>query len=269
MAVADLLGVPPLVGDAVTNAALSVLESAGEDAPDLIHLACHGVFDADQPMRSGILLAPSPGGHLNEAILTAEQVYSLRLRARLVTLSACQSGLSVSAPGEELFGLSRAFMYAGAATVLVSLWPVDDLSTGLLMKSFYKRLLGKEGEAPARPADALQQAQLELMTTTAGHAIDQLNARLAQTVNPGESLLLQLDTARLHVMAGGLSAAASIYAALQHQTTGRPNSLKELIDRRLRLIEFKAEAPTSPDYEIRPFNHPRYWGAFAVIGDWK
>ena len=269
MTVADLLGVSPLVGDAVTSAALSVLESAGENSPDLIHLACHGVFDADHPMRSGILLAPRPGGHLDDAILTAEQVYSLRLRARLVTLSACQSGLSVSAPGEELFGLTRAFMYAGAATVLISLWPVDDLSTGLLMKSFYKRILGKEGEALARPADALRQAQLELMTTTAGDAINHLNARLARTVNPGESLLLQLDIARLHVMAGDLSAAASVYTALQHQTAGPSNSLKEFIDRRLRLIEFKAEAPTPADYEIRPFDHPRYWGAFAVIGEWE
>ena len=269
MTVADLLGVPPLVGDAATKAALFVLESAGEDSPDLIHLACHGVFDADHPMQSGILLASRPGGHMNDAILTAEQVYSLRLRARLVTLSACQSGLSVRAPGEELFGLTRAFMYAGAATVLISLWPVDDLSTGLLMKSFYMRLLGKERETPARPADALRQAQLELMTTTAGDAINHLNARLARTVSPEESLFLQLDIARLHVMAGDLSAAVGVYTALQHQTAGHSNSLKEFIDRRLRLIEFKAEAPTPADHEIRPFDDPRYWAAFAVVGEWE
>ncbi len=269
MTVADLLGAAPLVGDAATKAALSVLESAGEDAPDLIHIACHGVFDDRQPMQSGILLAPRPGSHLDEAILTAEQVYSLELRARLVTLSACQSGLSVSAPGEELFGLTRAFMHAGAATVLVSLWPVDDLSTGLLMKSFYKHLLGKEGNAPARPADALRQAQMELMSTTAGKAIDQLNARLARTANPGETLFLRLDIARLHVMAGGLSAAASVYAALQRELAGQSTSLKEFIDQRLRLIEFKAEAPTPADYEIRPFDDPRHWGAFAVVGEWE
>ena len=75
-----------------------------------------------------------------------------------VTLSACETGLSAVAPGEDLVGLARGFLLAGAPSLLVSLWVVDDAATADLMATFYRELL-----AGARPAAALRHAQLEQM----------------------------------------------------------------------------------------------------------
>lgn len=113
---------------------------------DVIHLATHALFDGVHPLQSGILLA--------DAALTVPDLFRLRLNARLVTLSACQTALSRLEPGDELLGLREALLFAGARALLVSLWPVDDAATGRLMGHFYTRLL-----AGARPAEALAAAQ--------------------------------------------------------------------------------------------------------------
>jgi CHAT domain-containing protein len=84
--------------------------------------------------------------------------YDLNLSCGLLTLSACETGAHEVSPGDELIGLARGFFSAGAPSLLLSLWIVDDKATSKLMTSFYKRLLG--GEAPAA---ALRGAQLELL----------------------------------------------------------------------------------------------------------
>ena len=84
--------------------------------------------------------------------------YALDVGASLVTLSACETGVSAVAPGDELMGLVRGFFYAGAPTLVLSLWTVDDEATAELMSDFYKQLL-----AGARPAAALRSAQLRQM----------------------------------------------------------------------------------------------------------
>jgi CHAT domain-containing protein len=135
-----------LLGERATLAALR------EHAPsaDLLHLACHGRFRRDNPLFSALRLAD---GHL-----TMRDIYGLNLRCELAILSACETGLSAIAPGDELFGLARGFFAAGVPTLLVSLWAVDDESTAALMTHFYQRLLAGD-----RPATALRQAQLALM----------------------------------------------------------------------------------------------------------
>lgn len=115
---------------------------------DVLHLACHGQFRADNPSFSALELA--------DGALTLLDAQRLPVAGMLVALSACETGLSHVAPGDELLGLVRGFLLAGAPTVLASLWMVDDTSTARLMRSFYSRLGAGE-----RPAAALRAAQLE------------------------------------------------------------------------------------------------------------
>jgi CHAT domain-containing protein len=126
----------------------ATLAALAAEAPgaDVLHLACHGRFRADNPAFSFLQLGDGP--------LTLQDVRALRLQARLVLLSACETGLSRVAPGDELLGLVRAFTLAGARAVLASLWPVDDGATALLLADVHQAL--RDGAAPAQ---ALQQAQ--------------------------------------------------------------------------------------------------------------
>jgi tetratricopeptide (TPR) repeat protein len=120
---------------------------------DVVHLATHGIARSDDPLASFVLLAPSPCGEL----LTARRVMTLALKADLVALSACQTGLGRVA-GEGVLGLSRAFLFAGARSVLVSHWSISDQATTRLMTGFYRRYL-EQGLGKAR---ALQQSMAEL-----------------------------------------------------------------------------------------------------------
>ena len=115
-----------------------------------IHLAAHGDFRPDNPLFSGLAL--------ENGWLTTLDIFSLRLNASLVTLSACQTGRNVISGGDELLGLMRAFLYAGAASLVLSLWPVEDRSTARLMEAFYSGLA-----AGRTKAEALRHAQLEFI----------------------------------------------------------------------------------------------------------
>ncbi len=126
------------------------LEALRERAPAaaLLHLAGHAQFRADSPLYSALLLHGSR--------LTAAEVERLRLRARLVVLSACETALGdTGGAGDASIGLVRAFLMAGAERVLGSLWAVDDAATADFMRSFYGHWRGG-----ARPARALRLAQL-------------------------------------------------------------------------------------------------------------
>lgn len=125
----------------------------------IIHLAAHGLLDADRPERSALLLSrfDARGGH-REGRLTAEDVRGLDLSADLVVLSACQTALGRDLRGEGPMGLTHAFLSAGASGVVVSLWSVDDRATAVLMERFYRGLL-VDG---LPPGEALRQAQLAL-----------------------------------------------------------------------------------------------------------
>ncbi|HZD10862.1 MAG TPA: CHAT domain-containing protein [Candidatus Binatia bacterium] len=116
----------------------------------LLHIAAHGDFRPDNPLFSGIAL--------DDGWLTTLDIFNLRLQASLVTLSACQTGRNVVAGGDELLGLMRAFIYAGAASLLLTLWAVEDRSTARLMDAFYRNL--QQGQAKA---EALQSAQRQFI----------------------------------------------------------------------------------------------------------
>ena len=128
---------------------------------DVLHLACHGYVDERFPLESGLALAIEPGGAAagDNGLLQAWEVFEdLRLEADLVTLSACATALGREDPGEGLLGLTWAFLYAGARSVVASLWSVSDASTAELMARFYREL--SEG---ATKAEALRRAQLALL----------------------------------------------------------------------------------------------------------
>jgi CHAT domain-containing protein len=116
----------------------------------VIHIASHALFRADNPLFSALRLA--------DGWLNVNDVYQLQLNARLVTLSGCETGVGLVSRGDELIGLSRAFFYAGAPALVVSLWAVNDDSTALLMQHFYQAL--RDGYSVA---ESLRRAQLHLM----------------------------------------------------------------------------------------------------------
>ena len=102
---------------------------------NIIHLATHCYLDGRYPMNSYLLML-SDGK--NDGQLTVNEVFDLNLKAKLVVLSACETGLGSLSTGDELIGLSRAFIYAGTPAIIVSLWPVEDASTALLMTRLYQ-----------------------------------------------------------------------------------------------------------------------------------
>jgi CHAT domain-containing protein len=117
-----------------------------------IHFATHGEFDADKPLNSAILLAMDAE---SDGKLTVDKLYSMKLDADLITLSACETGLSKIANGDDLVGLTRGFLYAGSSSIVASLWKVDDLATAQLMTRFYKEMDRTDKR------EALRTAQLE------------------------------------------------------------------------------------------------------------
>ncbi|MBA2524990.1 MAG: CHAT domain-containing protein, partial [Pyrinomonadaceae bacterium] len=124
-----------------------------------LHFATHGVLDSERPGLSALVLSMVDAqGKQQDGFLRANDIYNLKLPAELVVLSACQTGLGKEIKGEGLVGLTRGFMYAGAARVVVSLWSVNDKATADLMTKFYGKML-KQGQ---RPAAALRSAQVEM-----------------------------------------------------------------------------------------------------------
>jgi CHAT domain-containing protein len=126
-----IAGTAALFGEAATE---SALVSMGPNYA-AIHIASHGLFDPINPLASRLLLAPDADADGN---LTLLELYDLRLNADLITLSACETGLADVAAGDELVGLTRGFLYAGARTIIASWWQVDDAATALMMQTFYK-----------------------------------------------------------------------------------------------------------------------------------
>ena len=123
-----------------------------------IHMATHGVLSGDIPfILEPALVLNQVENEGNDGFLKMNEVLGLRLNADLVVLSACKTALGKELRGEGIVGLSRAFMLAGAKSVIVSLWSVDSNSTASLMKQFYRYL--KSGESPV---DSLWLAKQDL-----------------------------------------------------------------------------------------------------------
>jgi CHAT domain-containing protein len=108
----------------------------------VLHLATHGYFNKLNPLLSGLQLEPDEA---NDGLLEVHEILELKLESDLVTLSACETGLGSGffaeiPAGDDFVGMTRAFLQVGSAAVLATLWAVDDQSTVILMKSFYRNL---------------------------------------------------------------------------------------------------------------------------------
>jgi CHAT domain-containing protein len=136
-------------GDATEARVKSLITGAG-----LVHFASHGELNEADPLASALLLVPEGG---EDGRLEVRELFGLELNARLVVLSACETGLGKLSRGDELVGLQRAFLYAGTPAVVTTLWKVDDRASFDLVRAFYERL------AAEGPVTALRQAQLATM----------------------------------------------------------------------------------------------------------
>ena len=124
---------------------------------DYIHLATHGFVNSQYPELSGLLLTQDPAS-LEDGVLYSGEILGLTLKADLVTLSACETALGKKVEGEGVRGLTTAFLFAGAKSVVASFWKVADESTAMLMIAFYTELLSGKDKA-----SALRQAKLNLI----------------------------------------------------------------------------------------------------------
>lgn len=140
-----LTGAEVFIGE---NASARILREKGP-ASRLVHIATHGRFRQDNPMFSSI--------RLGDCFLSLFDLYQLRLPVELITLSGCSTGLNVVAAGDELIGLSRGFLHAGAQSLMLSLWNVHDKSTAEFMTAFYTLL--QRGKTKV---EALRAAMLRL-----------------------------------------------------------------------------------------------------------
>jgi len=146
--VAKRFGITPCLGQAATRG--RVLDEIQDRAH--VHLACHAHFDADEPLHSGLVL--------HDGLLTAGEILELPLKAGLLVLSACQTARQTVGRGDELMGLVRVLLYAGASALVASLWSVDDWSTNDLMRCFYDRLDATRPSGGTGQAELLRQAML-------------------------------------------------------------------------------------------------------------
>ncbi|HLM60505.1 MAG TPA: CHAT domain-containing protein, partial [Pyrinomonadaceae bacterium] len=123
-----------------------------ENAPNfnILHLACHGNFRPENPLFSSL--------HLADGWITVRDVCSQNLKAEIVTLSACETGLNKIFAGDEILGLARGFLTAGARSLLLSLWTVNDEAATVLMKTFYSEL-----QAGKTASESLKTAQIDFI----------------------------------------------------------------------------------------------------------
>ena len=121
---------------------------------EILHFAVHGELKEDDPLNSGLLLAGEGG---KDGRLTVREIFSLNLKADAVVLSACETALGKISNGDEIIGLTRAFIYAGTPSVIATLWKVNDRASYELMQEFYSNL------KIMKKSEALRQAQLKTM----------------------------------------------------------------------------------------------------------
>jgi CHAT domain-containing protein len=180
---------------------------------DVLHFATHGRFVPGNPMRSGMELPVAPGSRAlaeggRETALTAQDFLKCGLNARLVVLSACETGVNAIHPGDELEGLAHAVLSAGAASVLVSLWPVDSMATAELMRTFYDEWLGGESKVTA-----LQRACTQLR----GRSLAEINVGAERELRDASDA----ERLRIHVEMGDLYSRMRIpHIAEQHYLAG-------------------------------------------------
>jgi CHAT domain-containing protein len=139
-----------------SNATESEFKKNASDA-NILHLATHALIDDEQPLYSKMIFANEKDS-CEDGYLNTYELYNMELNADLVVLSACNTGYGKCVHGEGIMSLARGFLYAGCPSIVMSLWPVDDQYTSIVMKNFYQGLTDS-----LRKNEALRQAKLTLI----------------------------------------------------------------------------------------------------------
>ncbi|MFE9687176.1 CHAT domain-containing protein [Streptomyces sp. NPDC006285] len=234
-----------------------LLERLCSEHYDVLHLACHYGSDQAQPSRSGVRLA--------DGRLTIEDFLSVRLDARLVVVSGCQTGAQQHRKGNELIGLTRALLHAGAGAVIVSQWAVNDISTSLLMAGFYREF------GRGRPvAAALSAARSELRTMSFQEAIERCDRLRNLPANRPIAGRLGHDRAQLRLRAGDTAGALEEIETLL-PATGRGTEERDALIklRMLRTMARFQHGQLRADYAAPAFASPFFWAPFTLVGDWR
>ncbi|MBI3466003.1 MAG: CHAT domain-containing protein, partial [Planctomycetes bacterium] len=244
-----------LLGAEATERTLQELADNGELKQfRYLHLATHGEMNTERAMLSSLILADERSSDSLDALvsgkgyydgrLTAAQMIRWQLDAELVTLSACQTALGRHAGGEGYLGFSQALLLAGARSLVLSLWKVDDTATALLMIRFYQNLLGKRDglKAPMPKAEALAEAKRWLRGLKV-EEVERLVGRYKLT--PG-----QRGGATMPVAATPCPLQQRKQSPAGQRGPGDTTTLRP-----------------SPVTSARPYEHPYYWSAFILIGD--
>jgi CHAT domain-containing protein len=208
--------------NATKNAVLPHLKSSDNHC---YHFSCHGSFNPANPLESALFLA-------NKEPLTLGEIFELRLnKCRLVTLSACETGLiDLNSISDEYIGLPSGFLFAGSPSVVSSLWKVNDLQTSFLMIKFYE-ILFDENQQVSVPV-ALKQAQYWLQNLTVQEYLNQLN-----------------------------SCQEIVKLMQQKLTTEEFKRLIDMIEDQQYEVKVKG---FEPNYKL--FENPFYWAAFTAAG---
>jgi CHAT domain-containing protein len=196
----------------------------------------------------------------DQVALAARDILQLKLQAELVVLSACGTARGHYRTGDEFLGLTRAFLRAGAKSLVVSLWKVDDLSTSLLMQEFYDRL--QKGDPLTKALTGAQRHVREL-------TIEEAAAHCRRIVEgpSGKDIEMQAlkDILRLQVEAQDIVGAEVTLSELEASDLGEQAMLTARRSvARLRARSARGMATSTP-YSY-PFRHPYHWGAFLLIG---
>ncbi len=151
--VAKLYQVTPLIGSDATKVSLRQKVGVGVE---VLHLATHAQFNVESPLQSRLFLS-KPGGYDS---ISVKELFENPLPAKLVVLSACETGIGEVTTGDDFLGLQRSFYLSGASTVISSLWQVDDNGTAVFMKTFHKAILAGSnyGQAWLKARNAVKAA---------------------------------------------------------------------------------------------------------------
>jgi CHAT domain-containing protein/uncharacterized protein HemY len=154
---------------------------------DLLHLSTHGEMIESNPLKSNLRFTPS---ERDDGKLTVSEIFDMEIKANLVTLSACETALVKGEggdfpQGDDLVGLSRAFIHAGAPSVIASLWMVSDESTAELMRGFYRNLKSMS------KSEALRKAQLDLMKSSIRLSVERSSGGSAQSIKYQQGMLIK------------------------------------------------------------------------------
>jgi CHAT domain-containing protein len=156
------------------QATLEDIKNALSTEYTVLHFSCHGGANFENPLETGLLMA-------NNEILTVQDFFEAQLQARLVTLSACETGMIGTKQIEEVVGLPTSLLQAGVAGVVASLWSVTDITTMLLMVQFYQRWLT---QYPEKPAQALRLAQQWVRDSTNAEKLAYIQDQITKGILP-------------------------------------------------------------------------------------